>query len=665
MIYQPRPQNFAYVISNFLSIDNNDSKMERQVLNTDVRSPSPSSSPPPIRQNRWTGPPSTYLSLIEQERGLSASLDQTRDQDLSVHLYNAHALKTRARKFWERKNKGEEFDEEGEGMGWAPPKGWTAWPLPPNEVPRDGEIVGEDDGMDMFTFRREKDEAPSMELEEHLVAITLKFARERFEGRESAGSDEEINDDNHDNHDNEKGFKAGTEELGHVFEEIAAMSADSLDKTMDNLEGEDHLEPIIKESPEPPHSKARLKPVVSVDDERSAEILRPSIRHTLSKLDEVLIALHYARKTCHQYTSRSAPNTDDETGWGEYSDQGVSTPTKRPRGRPRKFANLTLLPKESSQTKPQNSNPALFRTKKTHRGRPQKVYERLEGENQQEYLVRIARLQKKALPSFAMLQPPYVPPPRSPSAASSKSRKSPTRRATSEELKIVRQKKLGLRDWSEVLGSAALVGFPPDVIVRATQRCADLFGEGMTMMTLPEAPFAEKDSDFMTTYLPEEIPDFGPEDESPDQENDESEIKTSRSTSRARKRNAPAELETKSWFCPIEDCRRQNKGFGYISGLRRHLEKFHHMAEDKIDELLDDSEEMDGAVHIDGFLKPLRQKRGVRGKDIAPRKVGRWARENASSSEVEDKVKERSRGSSGSGSAHEGDDGDDSEGGCI
>jgi hypothetical protein len=73
------------------------------------------------------------------------------------------------------------------------------------------------------------------------------------------------------------------------------------------------------------------------------------------------------------------------------------------------------------------------------------------------------------------------------------------------------------------------------------------------------------------------------------------------------------------------------------------------MAEDEIDELLDDSQEMDGAVHIDGFLKPLRQKRGVRGKDKAPRKrVMRAGKE--------------SEGSSSTGSAHEGDDGDDSEG---
>lgn len=49
------------------------------------------------RPNRYNGPASTWQSLTEQERGLAASLTQLRDQDLSIHLYNAHALKVRAR----------------------------------------------------------------------------------------------------------------------------------------------------------------------------------------------------------------------------------------------------------------------------------------------------------------------------------------------------------------------------------------------------------------------------------------------------------------------------------------------------------------------------------------------------------------------------------------
>lgn len=627
--------------------------LDYQISDSGAYSPSllPSLSPPPKRPNRWTGPPSTYLSLIEQERGLSISLDQIRNQDLSIHLYNAHALKRRARVFWERKGRAEEFDEVGEGMGWSPPKGWTAWPLGPDSVPREGETVGEGYGDEEFTFRRrDGGEWGSGLLEEHLVAVTLKFARERFERREEARSSEEMDTVDGSN-DDEMRVKAGTEELGHVpGNDIWAREKDSLEKVMDDFEGEETAELLVKEPSEQVQSRTYLKPVISQDDERSAEVLRPSIHDTLSKLDEVLMALHHARETCHQIGSRSAANTDDETARREDS----ASPAKRPRGRPRKFANLALLPKDSdSNSPPESSSAGLFRAKKTHRGRPQKVYDRLEDETQQEYLVRIARMQKKPLPFFAAPQP--VTPSRSRFAVLEKSRKSPVKRATSEELKILRQKKLELRDWSQVLGSAALVGFPPDVVARATQRCADLFGEEMTMMTLVEAPFSEKDKDFMTTYRPEEIADFSTEGEGSSEDSDKSEIKTSRSTSRSRKRKS-AELEDKSWFCPIDDCRRQNQGFAYIHGLRRHLEKFHKMEESDIDEVLDDTQEMDGAVHIDGFLKPMRQKRGIRGNDKGPRKRGRWTGKVAS--DVEDHGEEESRESSSSELGDERSDGD-------
>ena len=51
------------------------------------------------RPNRWRGAPSSWNKLTAQERGLAASLDQIRNADLSIHLYNAHALKRRAREF--------------------------------------------------------------------------------------------------------------------------------------------------------------------------------------------------------------------------------------------------------------------------------------------------------------------------------------------------------------------------------------------------------------------------------------------------------------------------------------------------------------------------------------------------------------------------------------
>lgn len=49
------------------------------------------------RANRFDGPPSTWKHLTEEDRAVHGSLVRQRDEDLAVHLYNAHALKRRVR----------------------------------------------------------------------------------------------------------------------------------------------------------------------------------------------------------------------------------------------------------------------------------------------------------------------------------------------------------------------------------------------------------------------------------------------------------------------------------------------------------------------------------------------------------------------------------------
>lgn len=45
------------------------------------------------RPNRWTGPGSTWRKLTAGDRAVHAALEAVRHRDLSVHLYNAFALK--------------------------------------------------------------------------------------------------------------------------------------------------------------------------------------------------------------------------------------------------------------------------------------------------------------------------------------------------------------------------------------------------------------------------------------------------------------------------------------------------------------------------------------------------------------------------------------------
>ncbi|KAJ6104486.1 hypothetical protein N7523_010806 [Penicillium sp. IBT 18751x] len=50
--------------------------------------------------------------------------------------------------------------------------------------------------------------------------------------------------------------------------------------------------------------------------------------------------------------------------------------------------------------------------------------------------------------------------------------------------------KLPLRDWSEVMGLASMIGLPRDAVMRASKRCADLFNQDMTFRTFREGRIA-------------------------------------------------------------------------------------------------------------------------------------------------------------------------------
>jgi len=484
-------------------------------------------------------------------------------------------------------------------------------------VPRTGEQIGPPKPFEEYTFKAEEDGAPSQELEDVLMAVTLKLAKERFESRKEALEEAYI--------DKKEGKGKGKAKV-IPGDEMDSSASEYHDSSVDE-------DPIVKKTSQSAQPEMRIRPVVSADDERSRDLLRPSIRHTLSRLDEVLVALHHARKTCHRYSHSEAGTTDDESvADTNHSEQGPDSPSKRPVGRPRKFADLPTRSKADIDPESQKLDQAdLLRAKTTHLGRPKKVYERLEGETQEDYLVRVARLQKKTLPVFA--PPAEVKEPKfpSPSRGRGRSRSAPAKRATSEELRESRRRKLELRDWSEVLGFAALVGFEPNVLDRAAKRCASLFGEGMLMRSMAEVPFAAREGkDEVVRYEPELIPDLdenllelsSSDDESTSDSELEPDIKPGIRTSSAPSRQAV--------FCPIEFCPRRVQGFRDMAAMKRHLERGHRIQKDEVEDyILPSDEEMEGAVHVDGFLKPVK---GFR----APR--GRYKKRKASESDEDDGI---------------------------
>ncbi|KAI1137256.1 RNA polymerase I-specific transcription initiation factor-domain-containing protein [Hypoxylon sp. FL0543] len=661
------------------------------------------------RPNKWRGPKSTWQSLNSEEIATLAALKEIRDRDLSVHLYNAFALKQRYR----RAKDGTTPDGPVAGKDinaatgqlvqsddWLPQQSWTAWPMRADKVPAPEDTARSrlNDPDERFTLRKPVCEMPSTALEEIISGEILKAAKEKFNARpwaQPSPSDEETDSD-----------VEATQNEETDGETVASASAGSRSKSRsisvsesvkpEYASGDEKMaidsKPQLEEiPPEEPSKEKRLRPEISADDDLSYSLLRPPVRHILAKLDTTLTILHNMQESTLNYLSDSGDSeASDSSHPGSRrtpSRQRSRTPgaTSRKLGRP---------PGPSSRSKSRaQSRPPIEgegNAPRTRRGRPKKTYPRLDNETDREFAIRIARLRKQPLPVFPEDLNPEADPQsnaeeagsesgnsgdaedttgpsrgrpkrrkrtisraaaRSPSQASSASAGSQRRRASSRP-------RVGLRDWRDVLGAAALAGFPAAALDRAARRCADLFNQSMTLHTLLEGPAAsgrKAPLSRTTTYVPGmPYPPLleGDGDEAEEQQThnqnrgltpalslppaatSDDEPGPSRRSARSQSVSRPG-----SYVCSFRECPRaaEGEGFARRANLVRHLKLVHGWAaaasesgggDDAartstpaevvlpMDEV-DSEDEVCGAVHVDGFLRPIKMRRGWRAEDSA------------------------------------------------
>ena len=338
-------------------------------------------SPLPARSNKYNGPPSTWRSWTASEQGLAASLDQVTAKDLAVHLYNAHCLKQRANKVGSqgRIQFPDREDEHDSRPGWQPPKRWTAWPLALDDVPRE-ENISLWASQDSYRLNESRCRYNSQRqvLQEILIAQVLKKAKERNSHLEQE-------------HDT----------LGSLETDIETESIRSNGR---NAQGE-------------------LKPTILLDDDISADLLQPAVRHVLAKLDGLLMGLHHARDAyiVAEYASSKLQNTLDNRG-------------KRKRSISR-----------ASKGRPQPSNPLVN-------------LEPAFG-----FTIGNGSILDAALPHGMTCSS-----------------------IREKQLLQKRKADLRLRDWSDVLGIALITAWDPKVIHKAAIRCSALFGEAIKLRTLEE-----------------------------------------------------------------------------------------------------------------------------------------------------------------------------------
>lgn len=462
-----------------------------------ARSLSPPSSPEE-RPNRFRGPESTWRRLTAEERRNAQALETIRARDLAAHLYNSYALRVRARERGRMTMKEDKRVDETEAF--APPKGWAAWPMSADKVPRaDERFRREEDAA--WTLRMSSDPRPSADLEESVIAMMLKTAKERFEAREW---------------DRKRTISQPRTS--------AAVRVDANDEST-AYEGSDGGYMDDDE----------LRPVVQADDDKSRRQLRPLSRNVLTQFDQLLMGLHHAQTGGARGGDSSASEMQSDT---ESMASSRSSPRKR-------------NPGETERSQSRGRKPSLRSSQ--HEG------------------------------------------PRSCSKVqhTSRSRGRSLGRGHGPSTSRLRGGR-GLRDWSEVLGVAAMMGWPPAVVMRTAKRCSALFGEDMAFQQFNEGTVKpiEEDKAQDVQYMESES-ESEPEPKSPtpprisrqSSKNPRSRASSVRHESTSRpaspatadnaERKGKGQHRKQDLVCPFKSCRRHVNGFSRTWNLNLHMKRVH------------------------------------------------------------------------------------------
>ncbi|PKY02082.1 hypothetical protein P168DRAFT_292190 [Aspergillus campestris IBT 28561] len=475
------------------------------------------SSSPEYRPNRFRGPDSTWRNITAEDRQNAQALEEMRARDLSAHLYNAFALRLRARDIARQAARSKTLLSESDAF--VPPRRWAAWPAPSSEVPRVNERFRiEEDAA--WTLRMQPDVRPSADLEESVMAVMLKTAKERFEARP---------------------WRSRGRSLVRKRGGMALSQAETQDESMGVMEEESDPE-LIDGVP--------LRPAVQADDDLSRQQLCPITRNVLTQLDRLLMGLHHARQSgLAADDSASEPPTDAES-----IASGTSSPKKR-----------TAISAERSQSRGRK------RTRRASRGGAS-----------------TGTRSRSVHTSHAH------------SARASKSRDSTRSRGRSPGSDRGRSRsrvRLGVRDWSEVLGVASMLGLPSAAVMRTSQRCAALFGEDMSFQTFKEGKLQEVQQEgeessrwgYIGSESEEETRPSPPASPPPLSSRPHSRAISTKGQSHSRA-NSSAAPDTdddgskpkgkgrhrkQDLICPIRTCKRSTDGFSRRWNLNLHVQRMH------------------------------------------------------------------------------------------
>ncbi|KAF1990247.1 hypothetical protein K402DRAFT_224915 [Aulographum hederae CBS 113979] len=262
----------------------------------------------PKRMKQW-------LKATESDRAIAEGEHRSQAENLSVHLYNAHALKRRMYPKVDGPTsdtalkKGKWMTMQDQSEAWIPGDPWTAWPLPPDDVPpvdaRFKDI--DDDGLGMFTFKWNEQESHSQMLEEHLLSNLMRQTKEALRHNHS----QELPINPRKRRRTESVSAGSTSDQSSTSATIVKPDTKEDSRPGDrNIKGSDHDANSGDDDPNEEEEESNSEddnsdqdeeeepqtPEMLLDDDIAHRILQPSMQSLMGNLNNLLTGLHRSRK---------------------------------------------------------------------------------------------------------------------------------------------------------------------------------------------------------------------------------------------------------------------------------------------------------------------------------------------------------------------------------
>lgn len=525
------------------------------------------------RPNRFGGKPQTWKAYTASDRQIAASLEQIQDSDLAAHLFNAHALKRQAqqpaekiaelpnwqgRENWLKKGKELEYTDISGPVQTQliPSKDWTAWPIPPAQLPGSDILTSTNDldgDTDEWKIGGVNAHDAGDDMREEILATFLRLAKDRWESRET----EEPTPRGRDHVTVSQSRSRSTSALSTKSHRSASQT--DVDMEDDDLRASDEDNKLGgtmgKKRGRKIQAEVVARPTVMADDSKAQRLLQPTIQSLLSKLDDLALAVsrtrlnHFARAASSEWSSLSEFTSDTDSV--RPSSQSLSRPTSR-NARSR-----------NASARPTSRHKATAARSTSSRRQKQGII--FDDEETDAYESRSKSQARKRQRSGSIT-----------SMGSASTTRDESSRA-------------GLMDWSEILGLAAVKGWDEKAIARTAQRCAALFGESMSFVPLDENQTTKNVLE-PVHYTPSTIP-------APS-------ILAAAKTSASKR---PL-FQVGTLRCPHPECYGHTKDFALPYRVVEHCMRVHGY--DPRTNNSENEERLHGGVHIDGFMQPVTLKPG-------------------------------------------------------